>query len=162
MLIPASKQKAVAEAVKAAKTAERDTLVMEAANYAIPRARELYEEGISQSASKGSRQHSAQLGIEEVTGGCVYGCLGKALKERYGEGNIPFVWDWAEALKGNRKGKRWKYVHDMWVDMCESLLTDLEDNGYSVESIRMSDWRRTWEEEPTPSLLATHYLDVSW
>ena len=151
MLIPASKQRAVSDAVTSAKEAERDRALMEAAMYAIPRARELYEACIEKSAASGSRMVQEQLGFKCGSSSRYnYGCVAEALEEKYGN-DFPETWHWPSGLKGDYDNtKRWRFVHEMWVDMVEQFIADLRDNGYKVNA------------EKTPEELVESNLKVSW
>lgn len=156
MLIPASNQKAVAEAVNNANEAAKDKQVIEAANFAIPRAREMFEEGIEKSAKEGKHCYARNLGA------CTdWGCTSSALKERYGK-SIPFAYEWNCALKGiewQMKRGRWRYVHELWSDMCDRFVQDLIDLGYTVcvKGDGCVDRHELSEEN-----LARFVLEVSW
>lgn len=149
MLIPASRRAEIADAVTAKREAERDERVMKTAQYAIPRARELFEQGIEEVAASGGRKLERVLGVNGF-----HGCVMLALEEKYGDkygGNWPGLWDWSMGLRGfSNDKKRWRFVHEMWVDMVESFISDLRNNGYRVDG------------NPTPKSLVDSCLKVSW
>ena len=147
MLIPASKRADIANAVNAANEAKKDREILEAASYAIPRAREMFEEGIERSASKGCRSFAECLGE----------CVLLALEEKYGR-EYPGKYDWKLWFEGYRiDTNRGRFVNDMWGRMIDELLLDLQDNGYETKC--KSEYVRY---EITAQNLADRKLKVSW
>ena len=152
MLIPASKRADIANAVNAANEAKKDREIMEAASYAIPRAREIFEEGIEKSALNGCNSLTRCLGHETD-----YGCVKLALEEKYGC-EYPGKYNWGTWLRGDSiDSKRGHFVYETWARMVEHFLSDLRDNGYEAEC--KSKYIRY---ETTAENLADHKLKVSW
>lgn len=162
MLISASKQRAVADAVESAREAEKDKAIMEAAMYAIPRARELFEKSIEEASLNGSHAVKHILGFN-CGSYYNYGYVSKALHEKYGDKH-PGSYNWVFGLKGCYNDKpRWKFVHKLWKQMVEELLDDLRENGYEVANIKtLNSKYQNVLKEPNSELLVEHYLNVKW
>ena len=166
MLINASRQREIADAVNTAKADKAYLETVEMCDKAIPMVRKRFEEGVSNAAIRGGTCFRCLLGVEGGQYGSS-GMLAEILDElSYEPGKHNMWFDWKRAIEHRSDSKRGLYIWDRWDAMCMDLMEDLESNGYSVKVEKKSHYLSPEYEsertDPVSEVLADHYIKVTW
>lgn len=158
MLISAKTLRKQADAIKQAKDEERYNRICDLADRIAKRVREMVEDEIKQAAANGNRKAGVNcIGCYEGSSE-MHGKIAEAYKEI--TGMKLFCWGLPSLLRGKQSKKpEWQYVEDVWVYSVNSLLNDLDENGYEYEVYPRGGCKPV---PVTEDNLVDKFLVISW
>lgn len=161
MLINASKQREVANAVNSAKAEQRFLDTVKLVDKVIPLIRKRFEEAISEAALKGGTSYRTTIGLEDTAR---YGILSSILEKELmdEQGRTPLLYNWLR--RGNDRCSKYKW--EAWERMCNELVADLEANGYGIQVMhKRHPYSANYKSEcldPIPEVLVDHTIEITW